>query len=312
MLCAAGDSSFLVGANLPWITYGCDFGANAWQPHGGLACPATRAHARQLLANLADAGAHAIRWFVLADGRAGLRMDSHGRLLGLDDRFFPDFDTALDLLRQTGLRAIFVLLDFRWFSTASVVEGVRTGGRTRLLACRPARRRLLDTVVGPILDRYGEDRSILAWDLINEPEWATTWRPFLRRGRLSGRLMRAYVREATGLVHERTRQLATVGLASAASLPLVAGLGLDFYQVHWYDHLPPRFNPARRVRELAADRPVLLGEFPTRGSAHTPRAIFDAARASGYSGAFAWSVVRQDEASDRHALEAAIRQCATA
>src|SRR4029450_10667751 len=34
---------FLIGANLPWVHYGIDFGANAWRPEGGVAQPAARA-----------------------------------------------------------------------------------------------------------------------------------------------------------------------------------------------------------------------------------------------------------------------------
>jgi len=30
-------AGFVVGANLPWLRYGGDFGANAWSPQGGLA-----------------------------------------------------------------------------------------------------------------------------------------------------------------------------------------------------------------------------------------------------------------------------------
>ena len=32
----AADGRFLVGANLPWIDYGTDFGTSAWHPSGGL------------------------------------------------------------------------------------------------------------------------------------------------------------------------------------------------------------------------------------------------------------------------------------
>jgi hypothetical protein len=302
-----GDGSFLVGANLPWICYGCDFGANRWQVGGGLARPEASARARDLLHALAGAGARAVRWFVLADGRAGLRLDGRGRLLGLDDRFFADFDAAVRLLHETGLAAIFVLLDFTWFVPAQIVKGVQIGGRTRLLARRSARRHLLDTVVTPILERHGQDPAIVAWDVINEPEWATTRRPWVRRGRVSPSEMRAFIREVTALVHGRTCHMATVGSACVASLPLVAGLGLDFYQVHWYEELRAPFDLDRAVAGLGVNRPVLLGEFPTRGSARTPRSIIETARASGYAGAFAWSMVPQDTASNRRALEAGIR-----
>jgi hypothetical protein len=50
------DPLCLVGANLPWFQYGCDFGANAWQPEGGVAHPDRRQRTDRALARLADSG----------------------------------------------------------------------------------------------------------------------------------------------------------------------------------------------------------------------------------------------------------------
>ncbi len=305
-LARLGDG-FLVGANLPWISYGCDFGANRWQPAGGLAQPEKARRASEVLRRLQDAGARAVRWFVLADGRAGLRADGRQGVIGLDDRFLPDLDAGVALLHDTGLAAILVLFDFSWFARPRIVEGVQIGGRSRLVAAREARRRLLDNVIAPILDRHAHDAAILAWDVINEPEWATRRHPLWPRGGISRRAMRAFIRDVTARVHSGTSQPVTVGCATAASLPLVAGLGLDFYQVHWYDHLPQTCAPDSPVSGFCLDRPVLLGEFPTRGSSRPPGAILQAARASGYAGALAWSAAQQDAASDALALEEMLR-----
>ena len=49
---------------------------------------------------------------------------------------------------------------------------------------------------------------------------------------------------------------------------------------------------------LADRRPVLLGEFPTRGTRRTMRGILTMARQAGYSGAFFWSALAEDQASD--------------
>ena len=105
-------AELVVGANLPWLDYGQDFGANAWQPRGGLARPERRERVRRALLDLADSGASLVRWWLLGDGRAGLREDDAGRVVGLDDRFFPDVDAAIDALREAGLRAQLVLVDF--------------------------------------------------------------------------------------------------------------------------------------------------------------------------------------------------------
>jgi hypothetical protein len=85
-------------------------------------------------------------------------------------------------------------------------------------------------------------------------------------------------------------------LASASGLRLVRGLGLDFYQVHWYDSVEAASPLRRPVSRLRLDRPVLLGEFPTRGSAVAPEDVLKAARDAGYAGALAWSVFADDHA----------------
>ena len=97
---------FVVGANLPWLDYGQDFGASAWQPRGGLSRPEKKEPLRRALGELADAGASVVRWWLLGDGRAGLREHDGGRLLGVDDRLFADVDAALDAAPSKGWKVV--------------------------------------------------------------------------------------------------------------------------------------------------------------------------------------------------------------
>jgi hypothetical protein len=98
----------------------------------------------------------------------------------------------------------------------------------------------------------------------------------------------------------------TVGLARAAGLDLTRGLGLDFYQVHWYERFG--WNAlADPVDALELDRPVLLGEFPGRATNSTPGAIVAAARGAGYCGALVWSVLSEDDASGYEPLSLSTR-----
>src|SRR5512139_3908159 len=64
-------AGFVLGVNLPWVRYG-DFGANAWQPHGGLAETADLGRVAARLDEARGCGASAVRWFFLCDGRAGI------------------------------------------------------------------------------------------------------------------------------------------------------------------------------------------------------------------------------------------------
>lgn len=297
------DDGFWIGVNLPWQRYGLDFGANRWQPDGGVAQPERRAALRAALASIAAQGVGSVRWFMLADGRAGLREQAGGAIEGLDEHVFRDADAALEELERAGLQVIFVLLDFHWFAPPRVVEGIRLGGRGGVATHAAERQRLLERAIVPLLDRYGTHGTILAWEVVNEPEWVTRsqW-SLLRRWRVPRPRMRSFMRDVIGVIHERASQPATVGSASAGTLHLVKGLGLDVYQVHWYDAFERHAPLERPVTGFGLDRPVILGEFPTRGSSRAPADIVRSAREAGYAGALAWSALAHDEASAERAV----------
>lgn len=287
---------FFLGVNLPWLSYGGDFGANAWQPEGGVARPEVRRRVDETFARVADAGLSTVRWWLLGDGRAGLRVDGDGRPLGLDDFFFADVDAAFEAATRRGIRLVPVLVDFLWFGPADNVNGVRTGGRAGLVTATDSRWRLHDTVFTRIFERYRRHPAVYAWDLMNEPEWATRGVGTFVPGRgIAQEDMEVFLRELVALGHDWGTQPLTIGLASTSGLRLVRKLGLDFYQVHWYDSVEKASPLRRRVSELGLDRPVFLGEFPTRGSAVLPGDVLRAAHDAGYAGALAWSMLAQDD-----------------
>jgi hypothetical protein len=280
---------FVRGVNLPWIRYGIDFGGNLWSRKGGVAVPATRELLDAKLAEAAAANASIVRWFLLCDGRAGVRFSAEGKPLGLDPHVFADMDAAIDAIGRHGLRVMFVLVDFGWCKQARKVNGVQLGGRLRVLKERSLRHMLLDNVLGPIFNRYRAEEAIAAWDIINEPEWVTlglgATNPLNRLKRAE---LRDFIVEAASLVHRTTSHPVTVGSAGSRWRSFYRRLPLDFDQVHWYDALakaPPLEIP---ILQLGFDRPVLLGEFPTHASARPVNEILETARAAGYAGALDW------------------------
>jgi hypothetical protein len=291
---------FVVGANLPWVSYGGDFGANAWSPQGGLASRGRDGALDERLHLLRARGVEVLRWFVLCDGRAGLTVEPDGTPAGLDDFVLRDFESALQFVGRARLRMMPVLLDFHWCHPARMVNGVQVGGRTAMLARPDWRAALVDRVVAPLAGRFGHDPRIYAWDVINEPEWVTfglgTWRPW---GTLSRAALRAFIGLTAARLHTLSAHPVTVGSASVRYLPAVQALGLDFYQPHWYDKFERRHPIATPVSELRCDAPVMLGEFPTSGSAKTPATLIATARDAGYTGAMFWSVMAEDDATDR-------------
>ena len=289
--------SFALGANLPWIRYGGDFGANSWSPDGGLATrPDDQRRALDVLLRLRDLGLTRLRWFFLCDLRAGVRFRENGMPIELDRSVWRDVDAALDIVRRAGLLLMPVLFDFHLVRPRRLVNGVQLGGRARLIRLQDFRTALLDNIVSPLLAQYGHAPEIDAWDLFNEPEWATfgvgTWNPI---SSVSRSTMRTFLRALADRTHAVTRHAATVGTASAQTLSLVQGLTLDFYQPHWYDRFEPRVPLARPTTALGCDRPVILGEFPTCNSARSPAELLATAEQHGFAGAYFWSAMADDE-----------------
>jgi hypothetical protein len=295
--------AFWLGLNLPWLDYGGDFGKNAWQPDGGLAAfPSRRARLEGTFAALAGQGWRVLRWFLLCDGRAGVRFSPRGEPQGLDDRLFADVDQGLALAGAHGLQVMFAVLDFHWFDKARTVDGVSVGGHARTVSDARLRARLLESVLAPLFERYASEPTVWGWDLCNEPEWAVK-RVSAGRASVTHSAMRAYLSESAALARGLVTQPVTVGLATVRGLDLVTGIGLDFYQAHWYDSVEPTAPLADPVAGLGLDRPLILGEYPTKGSQRKPSAIVATAQQAGWAAALAWSVLAQDPATDFASLD---------
>jgi hypothetical protein len=236
-----------------------------------------------------------VRTVLLCDARSGVRFDRDGVPTGLDDAVFPDIDALLAAARRHHIRLMPVLLDFHLCMPLRIAGDVQLGGRSRLLADPDARRALVNLVLRPIVKRYGGDESIAAWDVMNEPEWCFGSGPVPRRQRVAFGALQDFLGQAVRCVQESARQPVTIGCAGTTRLDLVRPLGLDFYQVHWYE----KFGWAaleRPVAELGLNnRPVILGEFP--GRSRFVAEVLDAARRAGYAGALVWSVLAGDDQS---------------
>lgn len=284
---------FRTGANLPWLRYGCDFGANAWQPGGGLGATGVPGETRRHLEQLAAGGSTLVRWFLWCDGRAGIRFDQE-RPVGLDAACLRDVGAALALADDLGLDLIFTLFDFHWCRPGRMVNGVQLGGRSAVLSRDDRRHALVDLVVAPLFGEIGGHPRIAAWDVINEPEWVTggvrRFRPWSHVGRTA---MRALIADVAALAHRLTPHPVTVGSASVRWLPLVEGLDLDFYQVHWYDRIDDA-RPPRTLPVGSLGLPVMLGEFPTRQSSVSPASLVGQAAGAGCFAALPWSVGAED------------------
>jgi hypothetical protein len=288
--------SFVVGANLPWIGYGTDFGASAWHPEGGLSArPAALHRLERTLAFLKDDGIPIVRVFVLCDGRSGIQYDSSGLPTGLDHACLSDLDALMTAARRYDVRVMPALFDFHLCSPFQLLDGVQIGGRAQLIADPDGRSALLENVLTPLLRRYGDDDVVAAWDVFNEPEWCLA--TLSESGSAGMDALQEFLHLTVQCVRASARQPVTVGSAGLWQLDLVRPLGLDFYQVHWYE----RFGWSaleRPVEALGLDRPVILGEFSGRAAQWAVADVLEAAERSGYRGALVWSVLAEDDQSE--------------
>ena len=283
---ASAPLPFLTGANYPWTfwegrsNYGCDFGINRWGTHNGVS--------RQAESVLADfhtmkgMGLDVVRWFVLCDGRAGVRFGPSGEAEGLDGKVAEDLDAAIAAARYSGVRLILVLLDYLWV--------VHRGAEHSTVDM------LIEPLFLPLFRRYGSCPEVVAWELMNEPDWVVEgMSPDSERVMLPLALpsFLDLLRETGRAVHRHTRALYTLGTCRVRHLRVVDDRDreLDLLQVHPYaDFLNGAEEDriaGRHVHLLGVGRPVLVGEYPLGLEESVGYARM--ARERGYAGALFWS-----------------------
>ncbi|HEY7269075.1 MAG TPA: cellulase family glycosylhydrolase, partial [Dehalococcoidia bacterium] len=305
---AGGRTGFIVGANYPWLTYGTDFGAGPRRPigvhYGGVFdgdFASMKAH-----------GVEVVRWFVFADARYGIDFAPDGTPTGLQPEVLQDLDAAVALARAHDLYLMPVLFDYLLLGKPRATRGTFGGGHSDVMTDPRKRRALLDNVVAPVIQHFAGEPRILAWDLMNEPEWAISDLPSPSVEKEITPMTQAdfwdFASKASALIHAGGGKV-TIGSASLKWVNLwtdesavARGLPaphLDFYQVHYYGWMDGKcsrgedfignvcWSPLEQdAGSLALDKPVIVGEME---GGPTVEADLDRLLANGYAGALLWS-----------------------
>jgi hypothetical protein len=169
LLAVNGVQTYLNGANYPWKNY-ADFGEIASQSNRGsdrvVNCQ------REIdgdFQRFAAQGLTAVRWFLFTDGRNGIQFDPVNKLpTGLAPGVLQDMDIALAIARAHGIRIIFSVLNY---AVMAMKPNAGQESHPEILISASGRQAFLRNIFAPMLAHYAHEDSILAWEVMNEPEF---------------------------------------------------------------------------------------------------------------------------------------------
>jgi hypothetical protein len=201
-------------------------------------------------------------------------------------------------------------------------------GFKEVVADPGVRQSFIENAVRPILQAAGKSRVIFAWDIINEPEWLVSKEDGgdpnreLSDGSVSLAELRAYIEAMAQEVHASAEQPVSVGSAGIKwcgwQYDFYSGLGLDFFDAHYYDWMTPWFDItvtpkaqlAKKHPEYGAKAMIIGESIPQPETQYTgkdkpkdhTRFLHDI-RAMGYAGYLPWAWNEKPELDCRGSLE---------
>jgi hypothetical protein len=293
----APRSDFFLAINYPWLTYGADFGRSPWG-YSGVALQQNREAVAADFAVIRASGVSVVRWFLLCDGRSGIHYENEIPVAP-DDLLFTDVAAALELASQSRLRICFSLFDFIWLETPA--EARPSAAANPIFPGRQAlqfaggREALLQRVLIPLFREFRSHPALLAWEVVNEPEWAIPEFQRSPKAALPFAGARAFFAEIAQAIHEESGGvLTTLGSARLQWFRAWNEIGLDMVQAHYYPQLE-RDQPLSLSAQLAGlenlPQPLWLGELPANDPAtpaYSLHAALTACRQAGLAGAGVW------------------------
>jgi hypothetical protein len=289
----APRSDFFLAVNFPWLLYGADFGRSPWG-HNGVSQESARATVASDFAAIRSSGVSVVRWFLLCDGRSGIRYENEIPA-GPDEFLFADVAAALDLASQSNLRICFSLFDFLWLQTPERTTAAATPllpGRNSLQFAA-GREALLQRILIPLFREFRAHPALFAWEIVNEPEWAIPEFQRSPKATLPLADARAFFVEIADAIHQESAGVpVTLGSARLQWLRAWSEIGLDHLQAHYYPQLERGLPLSQQLAEVAnLGQPLWIGELPASDPSspnYSLEAALTACRDADLAGAGIW------------------------
>lgn len=287
---------FMYGVNYAWQNFAADFGG------GSRGITALKSTIGTELKTMGDNGVNVVRWWVWPNfSGGGVTFDANGTPTGLGGTTLADLETALELAEENDLYLMPTLFSFDNFKTAITPANQNMATLGTDATKRAA---LVNNVVKPFAraaQQSTHGKRVIAWDVINEPEWAVTGasmygddEAFEADGTCTpvthAQMEKLLADVITGLRAE-SDALVTVGAAAMKWRHAWTMLDQDFYQFHIYDWVNDYWPYDKSPTEYGmGDKPMVMGEFPPTGLSGgvTYRNMLDSWYANGYAGSLAW------------------------
>jgi len=292
----------MYGLNYAWHHFAGDFGGiSPWNQPG--VAGDEDAHA-QKLQDMADHGVSVVRWWVFPDFRGdGVVFDGDENPTGLGSTVVQDVQRALELAEEADVYLMLTLFSFDNFRPSQENYGIWVPGMAPMVRDDTKRNMLLENVVRPFAQTAAESpysSRLIAWDVINEPEWAITgpnpyggedFTPNPELDPVSHAEMETFIGEVIAVLRDESDALVSVGGAAMKWATAWSAVDTDFHQFHIYawvnDYWPYTGTPSDYGVD---DKPVVMGELPLGElDAGIPYGeVVGTFYDSGYAGAMAW------------------------
>jgi hypothetical protein len=196
--------------------------------------------------------------------------------------------------------------------------GVYGGMHADLIQDTSKTRSYINNALIPMVQHYANQCNLLAWEIINEPEWSMNVPNGGNQTQVvNANQMQCFVGMCTEAIHKNSTKMVTVGSAtlrynsdefsvtspcygnywknsaiqSAYNKPLAF---LDFYEIHYYDWMNGviSFDPYKSGCQESfwlLDKPTLIGESQGNSTKHSPSTMLYNAFTGNYAGVMFWS-----------------------
>ena len=296
---------FVFGANYAWHDFGTDFGGlKYWQQNGVLA---NSAAIDAELADMKSVGVNVVRWWIMPDFRSdAVLFDSTDTPTGINSSssFFADITEAMRLVEKHDMYVMFVIFSYDNFKVTKEVSGVKIRSITPIATDQVKRKSLVENIIRPLAKHVGKSlfsKRVIAWDLVNEPEWAMTGKSKYgdpdyecNQGKncITHEQIEVFLKDVVAVLRAETKSLITVGASAMKWRYAWHGLGLDFYQYHIYDWIQDWWPYNKTPTQYGVgDKPVVMGEYPMNGLKQVTNAVLlPGLYQYQYAGALGWSV----------------------